>query len=109
MGLSASQHRLLSLIARKTDIELQAQQISQNRTQLANSTSGLFTNLSNLTPNSNEALQLQSKIAALQQTDKTFELELARLNPQREAIVAETDGLRKTIDKSIEFNFKGLA
>jgi len=108
MGLVASQRRLISLLSRKTDIELQAQQISQNRTQLANSTSSLFTNLTNLTPNSNKALQLQSKIAAIQATDKTFELQLAQLNPQREAITAETDGLKKTIEKSIDYNFKGL-
>jgi hypothetical protein len=109
MGMVASHRRLISLIARKTDLELQAQQLNQKRVQLANNTSNLFSSLTNLTPNSNSALQLQNQIASLQQVDKQFELELRRIEPQREAIQQELQGLQKIIEKTIEFNFKGLA
>lgn len=48
MGMAASQARYLELTARKTNVEYQGQQINQQRTELANVSSGLFTQLMGL-------------------------------------------------------------
>ena len=42
MGMAASQARYLSLVARKTNVEWEGQQINQSRTALANKTAALF-------------------------------------------------------------------
>ena len=42
MGMAASQARYLSLVARKTNVEWEGQQINQSRTALANKTASLF-------------------------------------------------------------------
>lgn len=48
MGLSASQCRYLMLSARKSDVEFQGQQINQQRTNLANQSSALYSDLISL-------------------------------------------------------------
>lgn len=48
MGMAASQARYLELTARKTNVEYQGQQINQQRTELANESAGLFTQLMGL-------------------------------------------------------------
>ncbi len=48
MGLAASQARYLLLTARKTNVEYQGQQINQQRTELANQSAGVFTQLLSL-------------------------------------------------------------
>lgn len=48
MGMAASQARYLELTARKTDVEYQGQQINQQRTELANESAGLFSQLMGL-------------------------------------------------------------
>lgn len=108
MGLAASQQRLLQLTARKTDIELSGQQINQRRTALATQVSQLFTNTTNLTPNSPESLKIQNEVASLQALDKSLELQLRRLDTEQEAIQTELQGVQKVIEKSVEFVFKGL-
>ena len=42
MGMSASQARFLAITARKSNVEFQGQQVNQQRTSLANESSGLF-------------------------------------------------------------------
>lgn len=48
MGMAASQARYLELTARKTNVEYEGQQINQQRTALANESSGLFSQLMSL-------------------------------------------------------------
>lgn len=48
MGMAASQARYLELTARKTNVEYEGQQINQQRTALANESSGLFSRLMSL-------------------------------------------------------------
>lgn len=45
MGLAASQARYIEITARKTNVEYEGQQINQQRTALANESSGLFNQL----------------------------------------------------------------
>jgi len=48
MGMAASQARYLEITARKTNVEYAGQQVNQQRTALANQSSGLFTQLMGL-------------------------------------------------------------
>lgn len=106
MGFAASQARYLMLTARKSDLELQGQFINQARLQLANITGALFTIASNLEPESPETQQLQARVAAIQAIDKALELQLRRVDTQRDAIQTEIDAVRKVIGKNIEGTFK---
>ena len=49
MGMSASQARFLSLTARKNNVEIQGQQINQQRTTLSNESSSYYSELCNMT------------------------------------------------------------
>ena len=109
MGLAASQSRFLLLTARKSDLELTGQQINQARLALANNTDELFTQAAELEPDSDEALQLQSRISALQAQDKQLELRLRRVDTQQEAVQTEIAAVQKVIDKTIDQVFKIFA
>ncbi|MEB3245814.1 MAG: hypothetical protein VKJ06_07515 [Vampirovibrionales bacterium] len=109
MGLAASQSRYLLLTARKNDLELTGQQINQSRLQLANVTNDLFNIATNLEPDSNEAIEIQLRINALQSLDKALELQLRRVDTQQEAVQTELDSVKKVIDKNIELTFKTFA
>ncbi|MDX2085827.1 MAG: hypothetical protein SFZ03_10625 [Candidatus Melainabacteria bacterium] len=109
MGLAASQGRFLMLTARKSDLELNGQQINQSRMQIANITNELFNIASMLDPDSNEAVQLQLRISALQSVDKSLELQLRRVDTQHEALQTEIDAVKKVIGKNIDLSFKTFA
>lgn len=106
MGFAASQARFLTLTARKSDLELAGQFINQARLQLANITGALFTISSNLEPESAEAQQLQARIASIQAIDKSLELQLRRVDTQRDAVQTEIEAVRKVIGKNIASTFK---
>lgn len=106
MGFAASQARYMILTARKSDLELQGQFINQARLSLANITGALFTISSNLEPEGPDAQQLQARIAAIQSIDKALELQLRRVDTQRDAVQTEIDAVRKVIGKNIESTFK---
>ena len=109
MGFAASQARYMILTARKSDLELQGQFINQARLSLANITGALFTISANLEPESPEAQQLQARIAAIQAIDKALELQLRRVDTQRDAVQTEIEAVRKVIGKNIESTFKTFA
>ena len=106
MGFAASQARYMMLTARKSDLELQGQMINQARMALANSSGTLFQLISNLDPESPEAVQLQARVAALQSLDKSLELQLRRVDTQHNAVQTEVEAVKKVIDKNIESTFK---
>ena len=109
MGFAASQARYIMLTARKSDLELQGQFINQARLALANIVGALFTISANLEPESPAALALQARIAAIQTIDKALELNLKRIETQREAIVTEIAAVNKVMQKNIEMSFKTFA
>jgi capsule polysaccharide export protein KpsE/RkpR len=106
MGFAASQCRFEMLTARKSDLELEGQFINQARMALANITGSLFSISANLDPNSPQTQQLQARIAAIQAVDKALELQLRRVDTQRDAVQTEIDAVRKVIGKNIESTFK---
>lgn len=106
MGFAASQARYMMLVARRSDLELAGQFINQARLNLANITGLLFSVSSNLEPDSPEMQALQARINAMQSIDKALELQLRRIDTQREAVSTEIDSVRKVIAKNIESSFK---
>jgi DNA repair ATPase RecN len=106
VGLAASQARYLDLTIRKSDLELTGQQINESRLQLSNVSTQLFGLMANLDPESQESIQLQFRISALQTLDKTLELQLRRVDTQHDAVQTEVDAVKKVITKNIEMSFK---
>ena len=106
MGLVASQARYLVLTGRKSDLELAGQFINQARMQLANMTGVLFQLMTPLEPDTPQARQLQARIAALQQVDKSLELQLRRVDTQHEAVQTEIEAVQKVSQKNIASTFK---
>jgi hypothetical protein len=105
MGLAANQARLMGLISRKSDLELEAQFISQHRMYLANMVSGFFNLQSKLEPESEAAKVLEARIKQLQQADKLLELHLNRINAQQQAVGQETESVRNLVSKNIQSSF----
>ena len=106
MGFAANQARVLALISRKSDLELEAQFISQHRMYLANMVSGFFNMSSKLEPGSQAAKVLEARIQQLQQADKILEMHLTRINNQHEAVSTEVDQVKQLVQKNIQSSFK---
>ena len=109
MGFAASQARFLMLTARKSDLELQGQFINQARLQLANVVGALFQLQANLDPDSPAVEQLNAQVSAIQALDKALELQLRRVDTQREAVQTEIEAVRKVIATNIQSTFKTFA
>ena len=106
MGFAASQTRYLMLAARASDLELAGQFLNQARLQLANIAAALTTVSSNLEPDSPEMQFLQARLAGIQAIDKSLEVQLRRVDTQRDAIQVEIEAVRKVIGKKIQGSFK---
>lgn len=109
MGFAASQARYLVLTARKSDLELQGQFVNQARMSLANTMGALFTISANLDPESPTAIAIQARVAAVQSLDKALEMQLRRVDTQRNAVQTEIEAVQKVISKNIEGSFKTFA
>ena len=105
MGFAANQARLLGLISRKSDLELETQYISQHRMYLANMVSGFFNLQTKLEPGSEAARLLDARIKQLQQADKILEMHMHRIKPQTEAITQEIQSTQKLISNNIKSSF----
>ena len=88
--MAASQARLLMLTARKSDLELQLQYITQVRIQIQNAL------------RTANAQQRQ----ALVEADKKLELQMKRIDVQHKAVQTEIETVQKVIQKNIETSFK---
>jgi hypothetical protein len=105
MGFAANNARLMGLIARKSDLELEGQFISQHRMFLSSMSSGLFNLQAKLDPESRAAKVLEARIQTLQQADKVLEMHLNRINSQRDAVNQEMESVRKVVSKNIQGSF----
>ncbi len=109
MGMAASQARYLLLTSRKSDLEFTGQQINQSRMQLANVTNELFNVATTLDPDSQQAIQIQLRINAIQSLDEALELQLRRVDTQQKSVQTEIEAVQKVIDKNITLTFKTFA
>jgi hypothetical protein len=105
MGFAANQARLLGLISRQRDLELESHFISQHRLYLANAMSTFFNMQAKLEPGSEAAKILDARIKQLQQADKVLELHANRIQSQSKAIETEIQSVRQVLNKSIESSF----
>ncbi len=105
MGFAANQARLMALISRKSDLELEAQFITQHKLYLGNMTSGFFNMQAKLDPNSEAAKVLDARIKQLQQADKILDMHLRRIDSQREAVSKEVESTEKLIKDNIKSSF----
>jgi hypothetical protein len=106
MGLAASQTRLLTLVARKSDLELMLQQINQTRTRLANMINGLALRLSNAANSNGGDPAAEGMLLSIQQQDKILEMHAQRVNTQHEAVQTEISAVQKVIQGNIRASFK---
>lgn len=137
MGLAASQARFLSLTARKSDLEFNAQQVNQERMRLSNDTQTLFEQYFSLkvpTPYvisatypdadgngladqyeldqqiyENETAQINAQTELYHSQDRVLEMNLKNLETQQKEVQTEIDSVKKVIDKNIEMTFKTFA
>lgn len=109
MGFAASQARMIMLVQRQSDLEIQGQFIQQARLQLANVVGAMWSITSNLEPETPEAQQIQAQIAAIQTQDKSLETNLSRLDSQRKAVSTERDAVQKVLTENITKSFKTFA
>ena len=106
MGLAASQARLLSLVARKSDLEYQLQQINQARMLLANIVNRLAQRLANVANGAPPDQAAEWQLFSIQQKDKMLELQAQRVNTQHEAVQTEVGAVQKVIQRNIQMSFK---
>lgn len=112
MGFAASQGRLLMLVSRQHDLELQLQFINQAKLQLGAQMIRLFTAGANLEPGSDAANRIQFVTAAASQQEKQLDTLARHLDSQLEAVRTEVESVRKVISDNIQKTFKlngGLA
>jgi hypothetical protein len=93
------------LLARKSDLQLEEQFISQHRMYLANQVSGLFNQQAQLDPESKAAKILEGRIQHLQAVDKRLEMQMNRIKSQHDAVAQEAESARKVISKNIQTSF----
>ena len=106
MGFAASQGRLLMLVARKHDLELQLQFINQARLQLSQSMTRLFMAGANLEPGSEGANRIQFVTAAANAQEKQLDVLAQQFDSQLQAVNTEIDSVRKVISDNIQRSFK---
>ena len=104
MGLSSS-GRLYALVARKSDLEFEAQSIEQHRTYLSSQMMGMFNTQTKLEPGTEAYKFIEGRIAQLQQADKMLEMHLNRINNQRDMMSKMIEECRKVLSENIKNSF----
>jgi hypothetical protein len=92
---SASQAKLQTLTAQKSNLELELQFVQQARIQIANMISSLFNASSKLDPNSAQAKQLTAAISSIQARDQQLELQSRRLDTELQVVQTEINAVSK--------------
>lgn len=105
MGFAANQARLMAIICRKSDLELESQFIEQHKLYLANMTSGFFNMQAKLDPTSDAAKVLDARIKQLQQAEKILDMHLRRLSSQQDALGKMLESTDKLIKDNIKSSF----
>ncbi len=86
------------LTARKSDLELQMQFVTQARMSLANVAAALRAQP--------QTAAVTAQLATIEASDRQLELQMQRIQTQLQAVQTEIDAVRKVIGKNIESTFK---
>lgn len=106
MGFAASSARLYMLIARRSDLEFQLQQIQQARLRLANIQDRVSLSFFNLEPESEQMHQFEAMQEILVRMEKRLQIYAERVTSQRDAVNTEIDAVKKVISNNIQSSFK---
>jgi capsule polysaccharide export protein KpsE/RkpR len=109
MLLAVSQGRLLAAQSRQMDLEWQSQLIAQAKMQMANTVGAMFTLSADLEPESPTYQALMARMAAVQQIEKSLQLQQQRIEVQYKAVKGEIESLKKLVDDGAQNNFKYLS
>ena len=119
MGVSANQSRLMTLTARMHDLELRAQQISNQKVTMSLQSEAIALAYSNdmrdatdtntgevntAKLNSAQATYEQGT-AALVSKEKLLDLELSQINTEHQAATTEYDSVKSLISDNVEKSF----
>ena len=112
MGMSASQCRLLQITARLSDLEVQAQGISNSKIRNSVRSEALSVAYTNVLATGTDA-EIQTATAlyeaqnnVLESQDKMFDMSLENLDTEHTAAQTEVDSVKKVIGKNVERTFK---
>ena len=119
MGVSSNQARLMTLTARMHDLELRAQQISNQKVVMSLQSEAIaleYSNEMNKATNSNDGSvnegMLRSAQGAYEQAsaelakkEKLLDLELSQINTEHKATTTEYDSVKSLISDNVDKSF----
>lgn len=119
MGVSANQSRMMTLTARMHDLELRAQQISNEKVVMSLKSEAYATQYSdamNRATSSSDGSVDESMLRAAQaeydkntsemsRTEKLLDLELSQINTEHSAVTTEYDSVKSLISDNTERSF----
>ena len=119
MGVSANQSRMMTLTARMHDLELRAQQISNEKVVMSLKSEAFALQYSNAMNDAtsssdgsvNESMlraaqtEYDQNTAALSKDEKLLDLELSQINTEHSAVTTEYDSVKSLISDNTEKSF----
>jgi hypothetical protein len=114
MGMSSSQCRLLQLTSRLSDLEQQAQCVSNSKIRNSVKSEQLavaYTTVLADTASTDDQITAatatyEASTGVLEAQDKLYDMDLENLDTEHTAAQTEVDSVRKVINKNIERTFK---
>jgi hypothetical protein len=91
------------------DLEWQSQLIAHAQMQMTNTIGALFTLSADLEPESPTYHAIMSRLSAIQQIEKSLQLQKQRIDVQYKAVNAEIETLNKMVGESASKTFKYLS
>ena len=119
MGVSANQSRLMTLTARMHDLELRAQQISNQKVVMSLQSEAIalqYSDAMNRATNSSDGSVNEGMLKAAQSTyegasatlaskEKLLDLELSQINTEHNAASTEYDSVKSLISDNVDKSF----
>ena len=119
MGVSANQARMMTLTARMHDLELRAQQISNEKVVMSLQSEAYalqYSNAMNAATSSSDGSVNESMLKAAQATydqqtasiskeEKLLDLELSQINTEHSAVTTEYDSVKSLISDNTDRSF----
>ena len=119
MGVSANQSRLMTLTARMHDLELRAQQISNEKVIMSLKSEAIALEYSNSMNDAtstsdgsvNESMlnaaqrKYEQAAASISKDEKLLDLELSQINTEHQAATTEYDSVKSLISDNVDKSF----
>ena len=119
MGVSANQSRMMTLTARMHDLELRAQQISNEKVVMSLKSEAYATQYSDAMNNAtsssdgsvNESMlkaaqaEYDKNTSEISRAEKLLDLELSQINTEHQAATTEYDSVKSLISDNVDKSF----